>query len=152
MGPTYESTKTYGQEAGFSCTFRQWKATSHCRELHGYALGFTFTFAARVLDERNWVYDFGGCDWIKKYLRDMFDHKTVIAEDDPELQVFRAAADRGVLDLVLFPAVGCEKFAEIVYNNVAATVALETNDRVRLKSVKVFEHQGNSATYSSENC
>lgn len=30
---TYVSTKTYGHEVGLSATFRQWRASSHCRLL-----------------------------------------------------------------------------------------------------------------------
>ena len=34
----FKSTKTYKSNKGFSCTFRQFKATSHCKYLHGYSL------------------------------------------------------------------------------------------------------------------
>ena len=70
----HQSTKTYGTDRGFSCAFRQPKAThSHCSLIHGYSLGFKFTFEADYLDDKNWVYDFGNCKWIKKYLEDNFD-------------------------------------------------------------------------------
>ena len=51
----YRVIKTYGNETGLSCAFRQWKATSHCSLIHGYALGFEVTFEASELDKRNWV-------------------------------------------------------------------------------------------------
>ncbi len=70
----YRVTKTYGNERGLSCAFRQWRADSHCRLIHGYSLGFRFTFEARKLDERNWVYDFGDMGFIKDFLEDNFDH------------------------------------------------------------------------------
>ena len=35
----YRSSKTYGHEIGLSAAFRQWRAQSHCRLIHGYALG-----------------------------------------------------------------------------------------------------------------
>ena len=50
---TYRVTKTYGNERGLSCAFRQWKAESHCRLIHGYSLGFRFVFEAETLDHRN---------------------------------------------------------------------------------------------------
>ena len=56
----FRSTKTYGHEMGFSCAFRQHRADSHCRLVHGYALAFHFEFEATELDVRNWVVDFGG--------------------------------------------------------------------------------------------
>ena len=55
------STKTYGHEEGLSAVFRQPNAThSHCSLLHGYSLGFRLVFSAEVLDDKNWVVDFGG--------------------------------------------------------------------------------------------
>ena len=45
----YQSTKTYGNDVGLSCTFRQWKADSHCNKLHGYSLGFRFVFEAQKI-------------------------------------------------------------------------------------------------------
>ena len=56
----YRSTKTYDHNEGLSCCFRQWRADSHCKLLHGYALAFKFVFATRALDARNCCYDFGG--------------------------------------------------------------------------------------------
>ena len=112
----YKSTKTYGHEVGISCAFRQWRAVhSHCSKLHGYAIGFKFTFVAEELDDRNWVVDFGGLKSLKNTLMEHFDHKTVVAADDPQLDKFREMRDAGILDLVIVDNVGCEKFAEIAY-------------------------------------
>jgi len=46
---------------------------------------------------------------------------------------------------VLMDGVGCEKFAEHVYNHVAPKVTAESEARVKLVSVEVFEHGANSA-------
>ena len=82
----YKSQKTYGNDRGFSCAFRQYKAVhSHCSLIHGYSLGFSFTFEATKLDSNNWVYDFGGCKWIKDYLESMFDHTLVVDKHDTEI-------------------------------------------------------------------
>ena len=143
----YQSTKTYGNEVGLSCCFRQWRADSHCNKLHGYSLGFRFTFEAATLDERNWVYDFGDCKWIKKYLDEIFDHTLAIAEDDPELNTFKTLHGKGLVNLFTFKGVGCEKFAEHVYNYVSPKVYTDTKGRVSLYSVEVFEHGANSAIY-----
>ena len=43
--------------------------------------------------------------------------------------------------------VGCEKFAEKVYNYVSPKVYTDTKCRVSLYSVEVFEHGANSAIY-----
>ena len=42
-----------------SCAFRQPKAESHCRFIHGYRLTAKFWFGANQLDKNNWVVDFG---------------------------------------------------------------------------------------------
>jgi len=143
----YRSTKTYGNDRGLSCCFRQWRADSHCNLLHGYSLGFRFTFEAATLDERNWVYDFGDCKWIKKYLDEVFDHTLVIAEDDPELNIFKTLHGKGLANLFTLKGVGCEKFAEHLYNYVSPKVYIDTKGRVSVYSVEVFEHGANSAIY-----
>ena len=144
----YQSTKTYGNEVGLSCCFRQWRADSHCNKLHGYSLGFRFTFEAETLDERNWVYDFGGCKWIKEYLQDEFDHKLVVAKDDPKLEkILQVYTDIAVVNVM--DDVGCEKFAEMVYNYVSSKIYEETKGRVSLFSVECFEHGANSASYQN---
>lgn len=75
--------------------------------------------------------------------------KTVVAADDPELAWFREAARRGLADIVVLPAVGCEKkCAEHVYR-VGSNWLLEKGlaPRRRLVSVEVKEHGANSAIY-----
>ena len=117
----YYSTKTYGNDRGLSCAFRQWRSThSHCSLIHGYSIGIRLTFEADTLDSRNWVMDFGGLKKFKQWAEYMFDHTTLVAEDDPQLEAFKKLAEikggyknLGVIDLRIVPAVGCEKFAEI---------------------------------------
>ena len=160
--PKYYSTKTYGNDRGLSCAFRQWRSThSHCSLLHGYSIGIRLVFEADTLDCRNWVMDFGGLKKFKQWAEYMFDHTTLVAEDDPHLESFKQLAeikggykDLGILDLRIVPAVGCEKFAEMAYNKMAeiieemkSTPGIVVNGQVRVKSVEVFEHDSNSAIY-----
>lgn len=145
---TYQSTKTYGHEIGFSAAFRQWRAGSHCSFLHGYALAVRFVFEADELDARNWCVDFGGMKSLRAWLEDTFDHKTIVAKDDPAIEWFREGHRLGTLQLVELPATGCEKFAEHIYG--AAQAWLDENGyspRCRLVSVEVIEHGANSATF-----
>ena len=145
----YSVIKTYDNNTGLSCCFRQWRAnTTRCSKLHGYAVGVELTFSSETLNDTNWVYGFGSLKWVKKLLEDTFDHKTVIAEDDPELEWFKQGQLQGVLDLVILPNVGCEKFAEFIYNNISSKINDETNGRVKVESVKVFEHGANAAKFS----
>jgi 6-pyruvoyltetrahydropterin/6-carboxytetrahydropterin synthase len=145
----YRSTKTYDHAEGLSCCFRQWRAThSHCRLIHGYALAFKFVFATHELDERNWCFDFGGMKPVKAWLKDLFDHTMLVAQDDPELERFETMHRDGLINLKVLPAVGCEATAKHVFDHVATFVHDETGGRVWLESVEVREHGGNSAIYS----
>jgi len=150
----FYSTKTYGNDLGLSCCFRQWRSThSHCSKLHGYSVGVRVIFEAETLDERNWVQDFGGLKSFKRWLEDTFDHKLIIAEDDPDRKTFEQLGVDGAADVVIVPAVGCERFAELAYNKLTEILNTEReqgkslNPTVRVKSVEVFEHGANSAIY-----
>lgn len=146
---SYFSTKTYTHAVGLSCCFRQWRAESHCRLLHGYALEVTLIFHARELDVRNWVVDFGSLKSFKGWLEDTFDHRLLVAEDDPARETFLDLERHGLAKVVLVPATGCEAFAVMIFG--AAEVWLKDNGyapRVGIASVKVSEHGANSAMYS----
>ena len=109
----YYSSKKYGHERGLSAAFRQWKADSHCKYIHGYSLEFEFKFGANELDEKNWVVDFGGLKELEKWLRDHFDHKTLVASDDPELEKFRDLDNDGIIQMVIVESTGAEMFAKM---------------------------------------
>jgi 6-pyruvoyltetrahydropterin/6-carboxytetrahydropterin synthase len=169
----YLSTKTYGNDRGLSCCFRQWRSThSHCSLLHGYSIGIKLIFESETLDDRNWVMDFGGLKAFKEWSEYMFDHTLVIAEDDPHRKMFEKMAELGlqdqggVCDVRIVEAVGCEKFSELAYKEMATILHIfktgntyycpngKTFDArypvgqgVKLRSVEVFEHAGNSAVY-----
>jgi 6-pyruvoyltetrahydropterin/6-carboxytetrahydropterin synthase len=149
---TYQVVKRYGHQEGWSCTFRQWRAThSHCKYIHGYPLAFEIAFECETLDTRNWCLDFGGLKPLKSWLQSIFDHKLLVAEDDPEIQSFKAMRIQGIADIVILPDVGCEKFSELVYYE-ADRILQEMGEkpRVRVKSVRVSEHEGNSAIYTRD--
>ena len=147
------STKVFD---GFSCCFRQWKATTtHCRFLHGYGVSFKVWFEGD-LDHRNWVWDFGGMKRAKtkidgmspkEWMDYMFDHTLVVAEDDPELLAFQQMDKAGVAQVRVIPATGAEKFAEYIYNKLNKFVDTETEGRVRVTKVKFMEHGKNAACY-----
>jgi len=144
---SFISTKTYGHSIGLSCAFRQWKAEhSHCKYLHGYALSVKFNFKGE-LDNKNWVYDFGNLKEVKRFLQDKFDHKTVISEDDPALETFKKLNEDKLIQLVILPGVGCEKFAEYIYKELNPIIKEQSNNRVSIFSVEVREHDANSAIY-----
>lgn len=148
----YKSTKTYGHEIGLSCCFRQHKAESHCRFLHGYAISVKFVFAARELDERNWVVDFGGLKGLKAILETNFDHKLLVASDDPAKDMLYGLDELGLAEIIEVPRTGCEAFAEMIFE-VTSQWLFDAgySPRCWLESVEVKEHGANSAIYQPEN-
>ena len=150
---SYKSTKLF---EGFSCCFRQWKATeTHCRFLHGYGVSFRVTFEGK-LDHRNWVWDFGGMKRAKtkidgmspkEWMDYMFDHTVIVAIDDPDLKYFQTMHDSGIIQLRVIEATGAEKFAEFIFKKLNTFVRTETNERVHIKRVEFMEHNKNTAIY-----
>lgn len=134
----FQSTKTYCHNVGLSACFRQWRATSHCKYLHGYALQVKLVFEGS-LDEKNWVQGFGDLKPVKAWLENTFDHKTLIARDDPNYADFVHAHQKGIIQMVTVEATGCEKFAEMIYDQVLG-MGFD-----KLIEVEVREHEGNSA-------
>ena len=146
----YKVTKTYCHNLGLSASFRQWRAKSHCRFIHGYALEVRLTIVATELDENNWVFDFGGLKDIKRQLIDLFDHKTLVAEDDPKKAMFKELEIAGLIQYVEVPNVGCEGFAKYIYDLAYPRIKELRTNNAELESVEVREHQGNSAIYKGE--
>lgn len=160
----FQSTKLFD---GYSACFRQWKADgTHCKYLHGYAISFRVWFEGE-LDERNWVWDFGGMkraktkikgltdaygfDLIdmqpKDYFTYLLDHTTIVAQDDPHLETFKQMDKDGIIQLRVLPATGCEQFAKYLYEIINSFLKKETNGRVKAAKVEVYEHERNSASY-----
>lgn len=144
----YRSTKTFPP---ISCAFRQWRAHSHCKFNHGYGIVIKLTFESAELDVTNWVVDFGALKSFRQTVETTFDHKTLVAHDDPNRDWFEEAHARGIADIVIVEHTGCEKFAELVGE--CAVIWLKDagyGDRVRLVSCEVWEHAANSASWSPD--
>lgn len=150
----YQVTKTYDHSLGLSACFRQWKADSHCKQLHGYALSFKLTFACERLSATNWVIDFGGLKEIKEFLCFTFDHTLCADIHDPYLAELRELDELRVASLTTFDnGVGCEAFAEFVFDYVDNWLQRnhhsEVMDRgLQIVSVECREHGANSAIFT----
>ena len=150
----HQSSKVFD---GFSTVFRQWKAKdTHCRFFLGYGISFKVYFEGK-LDDRNWVWDFGGMKRAKTkidgmspkaWMDYMFDHTTILAEDDPYAKAFSQMHEAGVAQVRFIPATGAEKFAEYIYTKLNRFVETETEGRVKVTKVKFMEHGKNAAYYS----
>ena len=150
----FQSSKVFD---GFSTVFRQWKAKdTHCRFLHGYGISFKVYFEGE-LDDRNWVWDFGGMKRAKTlidgkqpkaWMDYMFDHTVILAEDDPFKDSFLKMQDVEVAQVRIIEATGAEKFSEYIFNKLNEFVHTETEGRVRVTKVKFMEHGKNAAYYT----
>ena len=147
---SFFSIKKYGHERGLSAAFRQWRADSHCKFLHGYSLEFEFEFGAHKLDEKNWVVDFGGLKELESWLRKNFDHKTLVASDVPKLSEFESLKENGIIDLIVVESTGAEMFAKMAMEYSTKLIAENYGDRCWIESVTVREHGANSAKCKRE--
>jgi len=149
----FTSTKVFD---GFSTVFRQWRAEgTHCQKLHGYGISFKLWFEGD-LDERNWVWDFGGMKRAKgkidgmspkEWMDYMFDHTFLVAQDDPFKDSFIKMGEAGVAQVRIVPATGAERFAKFIFDKVAPFIYTETEGRVKVTRVEFREHAKNSAIY-----
>jgi 6-pyruvoyltetrahydropterin/6-carboxytetrahydropterin synthase len=132
-----------------STAFRQPRAESHCKYIHGYQLKAEVTFACNELDGNNWVFDFGGLKDLKHIYKTQFDHTLVVASDDPEIELLKELNVRGLAQLrIMTGGVGIERFAEWCFKTADSFVDEATNGRVWVESVTVYEHEDNFASYN----
>jgi len=142
----YRVTKKFGHDRGYSCAFRQWNAQSDCKYIHGYSLAFEVGLSSNQLNEHNWVYDFGDFNFLKEWLQNNFDHKLILAQDDPELEQL-AKLNQVSANIVIVPKISCEAFAQMTYDFIDDHIK-SLGHKIMVEYVTVSEHQANSATYS----
>ena len=117
--------------------------------------------------------DFGGLKEYKARLEDKFDHTIIVAKDDPHLDILKKLGttyeriqpsgigpgqfkdNAKLAEIRVVDGVGCEKFAEMIYQELELFLSkwkddgTLLNETVRVTSVEVFEHAGNSAIYQA---
>jgi 6-pyruvoyltetrahydropterin/6-carboxytetrahydropterin synthase len=141
----FKSTKRF---TGFPCTHRQWRASSHCRYVHGYSREFYFEFAAKELTPEGWVVDFGGLKELKSWLEHVFDHTFLVAQDDPSLEDFKKLDEQGVILLRVLPNPGMEGTAQYVYEEASKILKKLYGERAWITLVEVRENEKNSAFFT----
>lgn len=141
----YVSTKRYPDLGPVA--YRQWRADSHCNQIHGYSLSFYFEFEADTLDARNWVMDFGGLRPLKDLLEEWFDHTLLVAQDDPEIETFRELGRKKMAQIREVEKTGCEGIADFLYNYINEIFLKDygEGDRIWCRKIEVREHANNSA-------
>ena len=141
----YISTKTYNQIGPVA--YRQWRADSHCRLIHGYALSFHLEFECDTLDARNWCMDFGGLKPLKDLLDDWFDHTLLVAQDDPMREHLLKLGELKLAKITEVEKTGCEGIADFLYEYIN-TIFLPNygeKERVWCSKIQVRETDANMA-------
>ncbi len=123
----FKSTKKLGP---ISVGHRQWRDDGHCRFVHGYGRYVQFTFSGE-LDHRQWVMDFGDLKDIKKWIEQQWDHRLLLASDDPHLEDFKKMHDLGTMNINVMDVAkgwgpGIEASCKFVYDNVQPIIAEKT--------------------------
>jgi len=144
----YYSTKEYKEIAPVA--YRQWRAGTHCDQIHGYALSFKFEFGTNDLDARNWCVDYGSLRSLKGMIEDLFDHKLLVAEDDPQKELLLKLGEAGLANITMVEKTGCEAIADFLYDYINDPNGgwLKMNgygDRVWCTRVEVRETAANMA-------
>ena len=143
----YVSTKEYNQIGPVA--YRQWRADSHCRLIHGYALSFKFYFECDELDARNWCFDYGGLRPLKEKLEEWFDHTLLLAVDDPQYDEIKRLGDLGLAKITEVEETGCEGLADFLYEYVnrifLPSCGKDVAERVWCFKVEVRETDANMA-------
>jgi 6-pyruvoyltetrahydropterin/6-carboxytetrahydropterin synthase len=84
----------------------------------------------------------------KAWMDYMFDHTTIVAEDDPYLETFKQMNNEGIIQLRIIPATGAEQFAKYIYKKLNTFIQEETQSRVKITKVEFMEHNKNTAIYT----
>ncbi len=147
----FQSTKKLGP---ISVGHRQWRDNGHCAWVHGYGRYIQFTFEGD-LDERQWVMDFGDLKDVKQWLEDQWDHRVMIASDDPQLEKLKEMHALNIMNINVMDVdkgwgPGIEASCKFVYDHVQPLIDQKTDGRVKLTKVEIWEHERNSAVYTVE--
>jgi 6-pyruvoyltetrahydropterin/6-carboxytetrahydropterin synthase len=150
------STKKFGP---ITTSHRNWRAAENpnrnsrkCSWCHGYSRYIQFIFDGEP-DERGWVYDFGDLKFVKEWLEENWDHKTLVSSDDPKLDLLKQMDREEVIQLTIIPAKdgwgpGIEGCCKWVYDVINPLIVEKTNGRVRICKVEIWEHEFNTASYT----
>ena len=163
-------SKTFGP---YSTIHRAWRAKSHCHFLHGYGKKCRITFTknydgiavsdSKILGENGWIIDFGGMEKIKNWFAENWDHKAILAYDDPLLLskgdqpcLADQLKEIGALDYVILPKEfknSTEHHCLWVHDAISRVITSEYNEDARAKvlieNVKIYEHEFNEAAFYS---
>lgn len=145
----YVNTKTF---TDIRCSFRRWRSPrSPDKILRPYILTVKVVLEAHQLgDDGRVLNDDHDCMiefW--KLLNRTWNGCVIVANDDPELLIFKAMETKGLIQLTTLPDVGSEPFAAEMFSWLKVWMTnSELIKRVDVRAVEVVETQFSSSLYS----
>ena len=143
----FKSTKRFGP---ITTGHRQWRDEGHCSYIHGYGRHVRLTFEASTLDKCGWVMDFGDLKDVKNWIEDEWDHRVLIAVDDPLIPQLKELEEVGGINLNILPEgyyPGIEESCRYLYDKLSPMIQRKTNNRVVITRVEIWETEKNQAEY-----
>jgi 6-pyruvoyl tetrahydropterin synthase len=113
---SYEINVLLGAAGNFSCCYRLWHAVDRNKYMHGHALLINLKFSSATLDAAGHVLTTNDIARLNAIIRGMFENKTLIADDDPEIAIFEHMARADMIQVfALKGGVSLENIAVAVY-------------------------------------
>lgn len=123
----------------------------HCKLIHGHNWSFEIEFTAAEVDQNGFVIDFGKMKELKAMLCRTFDHTFLLNHDDPLLPDFKEFVNLfGIENIVEVKDCSCEGVAKLVWQLANSFAVKESNGRVKVRQVVVYEDSKNSAAYAPD--
>lgn len=153
----FKSTKRFGP---ISTCHRNWMAETNpnrdsrkCAYIHGYSRYVQFTFQGD-LDRHQWVQDFGDCKFIKEFIEANWDHRVLVAQSDPQLELLESLHEQNMIALTVIDDVnnngwgpGIEGSCKHLYDVLQPIVSERSGGRVSIAKIEIWEHENNTASY-----
>ena len=94
--------------------------------------------------------DFGDLRDVKSWIESEWDHRTLIAADDPVISELKALEEVGGINLNILPEgylPGIEESCRYLYDKLNPMIQRKTNNRVEITRVECWETEKNQAEY-----
>jgi 6-pyruvoyltetrahydropterin/6-carboxytetrahydropterin synthase len=95
------------------------------------------------------VLETGSVKEVRSALRHQFDHTTLIADDDPQRDLFELLAERGVVDLRIMDNTSMEGSAAWAFDTTERIVTLATGGCVWVSRIEACESRNNVVTLTA---
>jgi hypothetical protein len=129
------------------CCHRSWANQGKRFFLHGYERTFEIEFAcAETEPDTGLVVECSSVVEVRAALRYQFDHTTLIAQDDPQRDLFEMLAERGVIDLRIMDNTGMDGSAAWAFDAAERIIGLATGGRVWVSRIEARESRNNVVT------